>query len=317
MNDNLVSIIVPIYNTDKFLKRCIDSILEQSYIKIELILVDNNSTDDSIKICENYVKKDSRVKFFSEKSPGAAAARNRGIREATGEYITFVDSDDYLDIDSIERLVGSMQKEGADMICYSYRIISEVGRQLGWKEPDLRRLEGKIFTGKEAARLFLISRDIEGFCWNKLFKNSLLKENNFCFDTQKTAYEDMAEIFELMTKCEKIIFCASKLYYYRQTQYSLSRLSYADKNIDYKEAVRKIICISDRLGLKREKEVFSISRYVWARFDKIRQTGEMDEPCYYNILYMIRCIFYLKTEKIKTLLKALYVWNYSKKRTTS
>ncbi len=117
-----ISIVVPIYNAEKYLDRCIQSILNQSYKDLEIILIDDGSTDSSNKICNNYQKRDNRIKFISQKNEGVSAARNRGISEATGEFIGFVDSDDYIQPNMYETLYGLINKYNCDISICGYFI---------------------------------------------------------------------------------------------------------------------------------------------------------------------------------------------------
>ena len=117
---NKVSIIIPVYNTKKYLEQCVFSIVEQTYQNIEILLVDDGSTDGTSDLCDEIAKKDSRVRVIHKTNGGAATARNLGIDEATGEYVMFVDSDDWLDTDAVENLVEHADKNNTDVIRFSY-----------------------------------------------------------------------------------------------------------------------------------------------------------------------------------------------------
>ena len=115
MKKHLVSIVVPVYNVEKYLKRCVDSIINQSYNNIEILLVDDGSTDSSGKICDDYLKKDSRIKVIHKQNGGLSDARNFGIDKSTGDYLSFIDSDDWIEKDMIMNLFNSIINEKSDI----------------------------------------------------------------------------------------------------------------------------------------------------------------------------------------------------------
>lgn len=123
MKENfLVSVIVPVYNVEKYLDECIKSIMEQSYTNLEILLIDDGSSDNSINICNRYSLIDNRIRVISQKNGGASKARNRGIRESCGEYIIFIDSDDYWDdLDALKVMIGNMSESGADILQFGYK----------------------------------------------------------------------------------------------------------------------------------------------------------------------------------------------------
>ena len=177
MESKLLSIIVPVYNSEKYISKCIESILNQSYKNIELLLIDNMSEDSSRTICESYENADSRIRLLVEPKKGAAAVRNRGIREASGDYITFIDSDDYIAHESYGEIIKKMLDTDVELACFSYNCVDNYEKSLDWYEPRLDRYNKQKYTGKEVAKIFLRSLDIEGFCWNKVFKKQTIKPN--------------------------------------------------------------------------------------------------------------------------------------------
>ena len=115
MNKPLISVVVPVYNVEQYLKKCLDSIIKQKYNNLEIIIVNDGSTDNSQKICQEYVKKDKRIKLITQKNQGLSAARNTGIDNAHGKYISFVDSDDYLDLEFINELYNTIIENKSDI----------------------------------------------------------------------------------------------------------------------------------------------------------------------------------------------------------
>lgn len=304
----MLSIIVPVHNSSMYLEKCIGSILGQSYKDIELILVENSSTDNSLQICEKYQEKDSRIKVIVVKEKGAARARNCGIRVANGEYITFVDSDDYLHENAYEILLNKLKKTKADAICYSYKYVCEDGEDLQWYEPRLSKYEKECFSGIETVKIFLTSKDIEGFCWNKIFRMDFFKSNNIFFEENKTAYEDMAIMFDALLACNSVVFCSEKLYFYRQVKNSLTHSDYDRKNIEYDNSVQHIINSAKKIGILKEIAIYKISREIWSLYEQYK-IGKRDLTLSGNIINVLWTLFIgLRAEKYKTMLKAFIIY---------
>ena len=119
----LISIIIPVYNSENYLKKCIDSVLSQTYKDIEVIIVNDGSKDNSDKICKNYADQDSRIKYYSQKNSGVSVTRNNGIKYSSGAYIAFLDSDDYIESNFCEIMLRELEKESSDMcICRNYDV---------------------------------------------------------------------------------------------------------------------------------------------------------------------------------------------------
>lgn len=127
MNNPIISIIVPVYNVEKYIDKCINSILHQTYTNIELLLIDDGSPDKSGIICDAYAQQDCRVQVFHEQNAGVSAARNIGINNAKGEFITFVDSDDWLELDCIERSLNIVNKNNLDLLQFSSKRVNDKG----------------------------------------------------------------------------------------------------------------------------------------------------------------------------------------------
>lgn len=307
----MLSIIIPVYNSEKYLRSCIESIIFQSYQDLEIILIDNNSTDDSLKICLEYVTKDKRIKLLSEEKKGAAAARNCGVRAATGDYITFVDSDDYMRNDACEILVDIMEENACDMVCFSFNIVDESGCKLNWYEPNLKRYTKRkcCYTGIEVAKIFLTSRDIEGFGWNKAFKRSFIEENKIVYDESKMAYEDMAVFFEALLKANKILLCQEKLYYYRQVRSSLTHKNYESKSLEYNDSVGRIRILAKENGLIKQAYIFIASRYVWNSYARLDSDRGKKRIIFLDFLKLFWYVLTgLKSEKLKTLVKVVIIY---------
>lgn len=179
------SIIVPVYNTEKYLHQCIDSILAQSFTDFELLLINDGSTDRSREICEEYSKKDTRVRVFHKSNGGVSSARNLGLENARGEWITFVDSDDTLPVSYIEDYAGAISDD-IDLVMAKYQVLSESGEVVR----VYQKYQDRIFSQVEYLKEMYALKDYQGYIGNKVFRHSLIEEHNIRFNEQICYNED-------------------------------------------------------------------------------------------------------------------------------
>lgn len=200
-----ISVIVPVYNTEKYLRRCIDSILAQTFTDFELLLIDDGSTDGSGAICDEYAALDSRVRVFHKPNGGVSSARNLGLDNARGEWITFIDSDDWIDQVYFEKIVSWKWSDEADIIISSFKHIHENG-EVCYKYPQW--YDDKI----QGIRTLIIS--MGGTCvWAKFFKRSILEKYRVKFPVG-------------IRYCEDFYFCATSYIY-------SNKICYIDSSYDY------------------------------------------------------------------------------------
>lgn len=199
----LVSIIVPVHNSGKYLKNCLDSIIDQSYKNIEILAIENGSTDDSLKILNNYKDK---IKLIVLKEAGLSRARNEGLKLATGEYIAFVDSDDTIEHEMIEKLVISIEREKSDLAICNFREIDENSNRV----VNRYAFPLKTINSKE-----IVENLVQFNCaiWNKLYKKSIIDENRIIFP-ENLKYEDMPFVLEYLSKSKVISKVNEFLYNY-------------------------------------------------------------------------------------------------------
>lgn len=223
MTIGLVSIIVPVYNAEDFLCSSVGSVLCQSYDNIELLLINDGSTDSSESICTNYAGSDSRVKVISQKNSGPAAARNTGLKHVAGEYVLFLDADDYIFPNAIERLVTTFKLHQADMVMcnFSKRVgDAEIIQPVSFT-PENEPFEGnfKQLTSSdlvEFVRHFLKfpSNHLISYCWARLYKSSTFRENNIASYEDMCLFEDFALNLEYISLAKNVIFLNEPLYVY-------------------------------------------------------------------------------------------------------
>lgn len=202
-----VSIIVPVYNVKQYLPKCIESIQSQTERDIEIILVDDGSTDESGAICDCYAKEDSRISVIHQENGGLGAARNTGISAATAEYLLFIDSDDYVTADLVEKTYSAAVANAADMVVFGYQRVFENGEVDYAYDPPASAAEKSACALSENPELLLVAPS----ACNKLFKKSLFKDIQF---PPRAWYEDLQTIPKLYPKANKIV-CLHNYYPYK------------------------------------------------------------------------------------------------------
>ena len=229
-----ISVIVPVYNVENKIRRCIDSILAQTFTDFELILVDDGSTDKSGDICDEYACKDNRIKVIHQNNKGASAARNRGINESEGVYLSFIDSDDYVDCRFLFTLHTLIIDVNADI---SMCNLSMVQQETVILTQDHCFDEGTVFDRFGIQTIIysniFYNRNTGGYfsLCNKLFKKSIIKKHRIVIDETMSFGEDMLFVMAFLQYCDDIVFSSESLYYYEQTPdglFSKYRRSFVD-----------------------------------------------------------------------------------------
>lgn len=219
----LISVIIPVYNVELYLKKCLDSVLKQNFIGYELILVDDGSTDNSGRICDIYREKDERVIVLHKENGGLSDARNKGINAAKGKYITFIDSDDYVDENYLTYLFNMIVEYKADMsICTIVRT-NEHERNCHNNNDEIVL----IMDASRAIELSLYQKYIDVSACGKLYKRSLFE--NIRFPVSKI-YEDLDTTYKLYGECDRIVFGNKERYYYVERPNSITGETFSDND---------------------------------------------------------------------------------------
>lgn len=218
-----VSIVVPVYNVEKYLRRCVDSLIAQSYLNLEILLVDDGSKDSSLSICKEYELKDSRIRVFHKENEGLGLTRNYGIERATGEYITFVDSDDYLTSDAIAVMLDRAIATNADVVIATHYYKNKVQEvaipERLYSGDEIKKVLMVHMMGNKGNKLDALSYT----AWGKLYKKELFTKNNLVFPSErKLIWEDLAFSVEAYPLCEKVYVLHKPVYYYCFNEGSLT-----------------------------------------------------------------------------------------------
>lgn len=204
---NLISIIIPVYNAEKYIHRCIKSVVNQSYKELEIIAVNDGSTDDSLSICATLAAQDNRIKVFSQKNGGVSKARNTGLRLAKGEYVMFLDSDDYMLPDMCKTMLNILHNKQADcVIC-------------GIQEPEgglwcpQRNIDYSTLVNFKKDFIYQLNTELLSPCWNKIFKRQLITN---LFNEDISFGEDLIFDLEYLNNCTRLSFITNPLVYHEK-----------------------------------------------------------------------------------------------------
>lgn len=303
MKKNVVSVIVPIYNSEKFLRRCLDSIISQTYKNLEIILVDDGSTDDSLDICNSYCKKDSRITVIKEKNRGVSFARNVGLKIAKGDYVCFVDSDDSAEPNMVKFLLKDIFDNRVDMSICGYNIIGGV--------LNSRRIDNSflINSREEYHNNYKI---YQGYLWNKMFDTKIARK--ILFDEDIYCCEDELFVTKYVEHCNGFYYDSRKLY----NHYNYIGSSSKTKEINARqttqiEAKRREMLILEKYDFNVYKDYYV--SYFLAVNDIFRRgqcqnvDGEMVKKMYRILLHNKNIEFRLK---IALFFKYHFFWLYNK-----
>lgn len=271
--DKLISIIVPVYNVFEYVGMCLDSLLSQTYENIEIIIVDDGSTDESGKICDDYAQKyPDKIQVIHISNQGVSVARNRGIEMAKGEYLLFIDSDDWIEPKMIDILIKNLVDNDADMSICSVNLNS-------YKEKDQLEEECHIqlFDQNELYKEILGNKHIYGYACNKLLKKSLVGEIRF--DETLTVCEDMEFIVRYTEKCMRGVYTTAKLYHYRQRSESVTGdFNYDPRKLSIIKAYEKIVPIYENFCPECTyillRNYLKINLNIWGRMKISRYENE-------------------------------------------
>lgn len=265
--NELISVVVPIYNAEKYIRRCVDSIVGQSYRNLEIILVDDGSTDATPGILDEYAGADERVRVIHKANVGHAHSRNTGLEAASGEFITFMDCDDYMYPDFMEKMYGAICEDDSDLACCSFNYVDVDGNKLGWSEPELART---FVDSIDAQRDFLTTFRIEGFSWNKLVRRSILIDGGIRYPEDQKAFVDMFLWYRSLSASRRVSYVPDKLYNYYQMPTSVVHTINDVKLQNYRTTLGNIRKMAHDNGLAAESDYYVSSRMLRQMTDQIK-----------------------------------------------
>lgn len=224
-----ISVIVPVYKVEAYLRQCLDSVIHQTYRNLEIILIDDGSPDGCGSICDEYARRDTRIRLLHKENGGLSRARNDGIRLAVGEWITFVDSDDWLSPDYYERMSAFLTDDEAEVVCSRGYIVESPGGSV-----TMRAFEGELPPEGEAGKIDLIHRVLvprrqnglsisAGTVWDKFFRASFLRRNRLLFDASSRAWEDLWFSLQAFNRAKRVKVAGEIGYHYRTVANSITK----------------------------------------------------------------------------------------------
>ncbi|WP_373260060.1 glycosyltransferase family 2 protein [Phocaeicola vulgatus] len=301
----IITIIIPIYKAENCIKRCIDSIINQTFTSFELLLINDGSPDSSGKICDEYAQTDQRIKVFHKKNGGVSSARNLGIQKSNGNFICFIDSDDWIEPYHLEALYQTYQTYHCDLIINGYAKEKKNSKTI--------QVHTGIYTTKEIPNGIteLKRNQLLGYPWNKLFKKDIIEQYNIKFDHSITLREDEIFVLQYLTHCNSIQCTDSISYHYIELENSLSKKKHSYCSL--KKAVELIkqysIELSNRFGGTNKAFIEQIEKeyqYYNIRLISTLYNEKNSNKYIKNELY--------KITKNKSAIKKYYVTNNLKQR---
>lgn len=309
MDKFLISIIVPVYKTEQYLDRCVESIVSQTYKNLEIILVDDDSPDNCPQMCDAWAEKDNRIKVLHIENKGVANARNQGLDVATGDFIGFVDSDDYIEPDMFETLLNNLTDNNAD--------ISLCGYQINEEENAVANL--RMVTPLDAMKLICMGDYKYGVLWNKLYKKDVIKHIKM---PDFVCCEDLIFNYYVFKNAQSIVECDSKLYHYFQNEDSIVHSNFSINSFDAVKS--KELMLSNEKNAELEK--YAVRGLISSSFvflSQVVQYNKCTEKYDYLRNYIkeykseiLRSDLYSKSEKIKAVILILCpkLYNFMIKR---
>ena len=299
----LISIIIPVYNNDAYLDQCFNSITSQTYKNLEIILIDDGSTDNSGTICDSWAAKDSRVKVIHKHHEGVAVARNYGLCIAQGEYIGFADADDWTDVNMFENLATALEQFNADIAICGFEEIRNDSRIVNVSA------DTHCYTKEEALRELILDCNIQSYLWNKLFRKKCIPDKPF---PSLKRMSDLGGLHNFFRKAEKVVQINRLLYHYVRRGASLvGKDGSLETTIDYciAQQVRYKDLMAEKSDIKKEMQnkyyfsVNSVRRVFFQEYTK--QNTENNKENVFKIKNIIFPFYSSHLSKLKKIILSI------------
>lgn len=272
MTSPVLSVFIPVYNAENYLKRCLDSVLNQTLRELEVYLYDDGSRDGSYAICQSYAQADSRIHLSRGENGNSVYRMNDFLRDAGGTYLGFVDNDDYLDPDYFENMIRMLEEKGADCVISSFTPVDSGENALAWYAPELE--DGLVLSREAVLKRFLTTLEIEGFRWNKIYPKSIFTDNHFQF--RKLYPADINGEFELLTYVNKAVLLNHHGYYYRQSATSDVGRMTTKKTISFLQTFARIEKLAAAQGLEEAGDFYRTWRSINTLFNTWKSRERLD-----------------------------------------
>ena len=313
----MISVIIPIYNVEKYIRKCFESLLKQTYKDLQIIVVNDGSKDNSINIINEYIDKFKCIEIINQENMGVSIARNNGLKYAKGEYTLYIDPDDFIDEKMIETMYKSAVGNNSDIVLCGYYLYYQSTEKKIKVEYDLN--SNKVYSNEKIIDMML-RHEIQGQLWNKLFKTKVLIENNFTMEKGR-AIEDVFPVFKIVCNVKRISYVDEILYYYRQNETSTIHTKNVKIMNDYYYAMTCILNYINENNISVNKNSIKIfkatallvllKRYQSIYGNKIYNDFKKEE--YYNFNLSLYEIMFLKdfslNYKIKLILWKMRLFN--------
>lgn len=305
MNNDLISVVVPCYNVEKYLEKCVNSIINQTYKNLEIILVDDGATDETPNICDKLAKTDTRIKVIHKENGGISDARNTGLSVAQGKYITFFDSDDWVESDTLNIAYREITEKNLDLVIWGYvaDFVDDNEKIISSRNTTLNGVCEK--NGDASVLLSQKALGISGYVWNKLYKVDIIKNNELYFEKNVSLFEDILFNALYFCECQKILFLD-----YIGTHYiQRNRITLGTKRYDDIFELKLLACIAREDILKNFNiDAKSIEKTMAPFYFNAIKSGVFNISTEQGISFINKTIKmrkFLKSEKTREVLQKI------------